>query len=105
MSDLIWKRTLRTLSSERFLGERNGADAVAVDLHYLADGTVAGTVILLAPSVWEESAVSALLAQLDEDLLPGVDLGSGNLQFTVVRGELLGNWEAEGPASGEGVEK
>jgi hypothetical protein len=100
MGDLVWKRTLRTPSSERFLGLRSGADAVAVDLHYLADGTVAGTVILLAGVSWQEDEIPGLLARLDEDLLPGVDLGSGNLQFTVVRGELLGNWEA-GESNGE----
>jgi hypothetical protein len=101
MSDLFWKRTLRTASSERFLGVRNGADAVAVDLHYLGDGTVAGTVILLAGAGWQEDEIPGLLVHLDEDLLPGVDLGSGNLQFTVVRGEILGNWEAD-ESPGEG---
>jgi hypothetical protein len=94
MSALIWKRTLRTPSSERFIGVRDGLDAAAADLHYLADGTVAGTVILLASAGWQESEIPGLLLHLDEDLLPGVDLGSGNLQFTVVRGELVGNWEA-----------
>lgn len=104
MSELIWKRTLRTASSERFLGVRAGVDAAAVDLHYLADGAVAGTVILLAGAGWKESEIPALLAHLDEDLLPGVDLGSGNLQFTVVRGELLGNWEAGEPGGGDSVQ-
>jgi hypothetical protein len=101
MSNLIWKRTLRTASSERFLGVRAGVEAAAVDLHYLADGTVAGTVILLDGAGWTEGEVPGLLAHLDEDLLPGVDLGSGNLQFTVVRGELLGNWEAGEESGGE----
>jgi hypothetical protein len=45
--NITWKRTLRTASSERFLAQREGRDAAAVDLHYLPDGTVAGTVILL----------------------------------------------------------
>ena len=44
---LSWKRTLRTASSERFLAQREGKDVAAVDLHYLASGTVAGTMILL----------------------------------------------------------
>ena len=43
--NLTWKRTLRTASSERFLAQRDGKDVAAVDLHYLASGTVAGTVI------------------------------------------------------------
>jgi len=89
-----WKRTLRTASSERFLGVSDGADAVAIDLHYLPDGTVAGTVTLLASANIADEAVPALLSAFDDDFLPGVDLGSGNLTFTVIRGEVLGNFEA-----------
>ena len=71
---LSWKRTLRTTSSERFLALREGKDVAAVDLHYLASGTVAGTVILLKDAGWKESDVPALLGSLDEDFLPDVDL-------------------------------
>jgi hypothetical protein len=59
--NLSWKRTLRTASSERFLAQREGKDVAAVDLHYLANGTVAGTVILLKEAGWQESDVPALL--------------------------------------------
>jgi len=89
-----WKRTLRTASSERFLGVSDGTDAVAIDLHYLPDGTVAGTVTLLASARIDDDAVPALLSAFDDDFLPGVDLGSGNLTFTVIRGEVVGNFEA-----------
>lgn len=92
---LTWKRTLRTASSERFLALRNGADAAAVDLHYLANGTVAGTVILLKGSGLDESNIQQLLSSLDDEFLPDVDLDHGNLSYTVVIGEVLGNWEAE----------
>ena len=44
---------------------------------------------------WNESYVPALLGSLDEDLLPDVDLDHGNLNYTVVIGEVLGNFEAE----------
>ena len=91
---VIWKRTLRISSSERFLGINDGKDAVAVDLHFLSDGTVAGTVILLEASGLAEAQIPKLLASLDEDFLPGVDLNSGNLTFTVVTGRVLGNYEA-----------
>lgn len=93
--NLTWKRTLRTASSERFLALRNGADAAAVDLHYLANGTVAGTVILLKGSGLDESNIQQLLSSLDDEFLPDVDLDHGNLSYTVVIGEVLGNWEAE----------
>ena len=93
--NLSWKRTLRTTSSERFLAHREGKDVAAADLHYLANGTVAGTVILLKDSGWKESDVPALLCSLDEDFLPDVDIDHGNLNYTVVLGEVLGNYEAE----------
>lgn len=89
----IWKRTLRTATSERFLCIRDGADAAAVDLHYLSDGHVAGTVILLNIANWEEAEIPTLLSAFDEDFLPGVDLNSGTLTFTVVRGDIVGNYE------------
>jgi hypothetical protein len=93
--NITWKRTLRTPSSERFLAQRDGRDAAAVDLHYLANGSVAGTVILLKDAGWNESDVPGLLGSLDEDFLPDVDLDHGNLNYTVVIGEVLGNYEAE----------
>jgi len=92
---ITWKRTLRTPSSERFLAQRAGEDVAAVDLHYLANGTVAGTVILLKTAQWKEEDVPNLLKSLDEDFLPDVDLAHGNLTYTVVIGEIFGNWEAE----------
>ena len=92
---ITWKRTLRTPSSERFLAQRLGEDVAAVDLHYLANGTVAGTVILLKTAQWKEEDVPNLLKSLDEDFLPDVDLAHGNLTYTVVIGEIFGNWEAE----------
>lgn len=91
---VTWTRTLRTTSSERFLGQKGGQDAVAVDLHFLGNGTVAGTVILLDAAGLLESDIPKLLASLDEDFLPGVDLNSGNLTFTVVAGRVVGNYEA-----------
>ena len=89
-----WKRTLRTGSSERFLAQRDGKDVAAVDLHYLPNGTVAGTVILLKDAGWREEEIPALLASLDDDFLPDVDLERGTLNYTVVVGEVVGNWEA-----------
>lgn len=91
---IIWKRTLRTSSSERFLATREGKDVAAVDLHFLATGTVTGTVILLKDAGWKEADVPALLQSLDEDFLPDVDLQHGTLTYTVVVGEVPGNFEA-----------
>lgn len=88
-----WKRVLRSSTSERFLAMRDGRDAAAVDLHYLADGTVAGTLILLEGSGLADGDVPALLKELDDDFLPGVDLWSGSVMFTVVAGRLVGNYE------------
>ncbi len=92
---VIWKRTLRTPSSERLLGRRDGREAMAVDLHYLPDGTVSGTVILLKDSGLTEADIPKLLMELDDEFLPDVDLKEGNLVFTVVLGEVLGSFEAQ----------
>lgn len=92
--NLAWKRTLRTNSSERFLAIRDGREAAAVDLHYLANGTVSGTVILLKDVGWQDADIPALLQSLDEDFLPDVDLERGTLSYTVVVGQIVGNWEA-----------
>jgi hypothetical protein len=92
---IAWKRVFRTSSSERFVGVRNGIDVAAIDLHYL-DRTVAGTVVLFAEAKWKQDEVPPLLASFDEDLLPGVDLASGSLTFTVVHGDVWGNFEAAG---------
>jgi hypothetical protein len=95
--NLTWKRTLRTASSERFLALRDGNDLAAVDLHYLANGTVAGTVIILKGSGIKDEDIPTMLSALDDEFLPDVDLEHGNLTYTVVLGEVLGNWEAELP--------
>ena len=42
---ISWKRTLRTPSSERFLAQRGGKDVAAIDLHYLANASVAVSAI------------------------------------------------------------
>jgi len=89
-----WKRTLRTSCSERFLAYRDGAEGAAVDLHYLPNGMVSGTVILLKTANWKEEDIQLLLASLDEDFLPDVDLARGTLTYTVVTGEVVGNYEA-----------
>lgn len=89
-----WKRTLRTPHSERFLAQREGKDAAAVDLHYLQGGKVAGSVIIIEGAGLQESDIPDLLQSLDKDLLPNVDLESGSLTFTVVIGKVLGNYEA-----------
>jgi hypothetical protein len=91
---VTWKRTLRTPSSERFLAQKGGADVAALELHYLENRTVAGTVIILKGAGIGEADVPKLLATIDEDLLPDFDLDDGNLSFTVVLGEVLGNFEA-----------
>lgn len=90
---LVWKRTLRTMTSERFLCLRDGREIAAVDMHYLEGGQAAGTVVLLEDAGLSEADVPQLLHSLDDDMLPGVDMDTGNLMFTVVRGVVLGNYE------------
>jgi hypothetical protein len=99
MQTLTWKRTLRTQSSERYLCQRDGgADAAAIDLHFLPTGQVVGTVVLLDEAGWTEDQIPHLLKSLDDDFLPGVDLGTGGISFTVVSGRVVANYEADGAA-------
>jgi hypothetical protein len=90
---IAWKRTLKTLTSERFLALKDGKDVASVDLHYLGNGAVVGTVILLKDAGWKVEEVPGLLQSLDEDFLPDVALEDGNLMYTVVAGEIIGNFE------------
>lgn len=92
---VVWNRTLRTASSERFVARRDGRDVAAVEIHYLPNGSAAGTVIVLEEAGITEDEIPALLGSLDEDMLPDVDLSRGTLTYTVVVGRIVGNYEAE----------
>ncbi len=98
-----WKRTLRTNTSERFLGVDNGIEIAAADIHYLSNGQVAGTMILLdhaAPGgEWNDAAVMEVLRSLDDGYLPDVDVDAGNLNYTVVVAKVLGNYESTNDAT------
>ena len=85
-------RVLRTPHSERHLIVRDQEEVAAVDLHYLLDGRVAGTLTVFESAKLTESDVPALLAFIDEDLLPEVTVGEGNLIFTGVIGRVLGSF-------------
>ena len=91
---ITWKRLLRTPHSERFLAVRDGADAAVVDIHYLDTNLAAGTVVLFKSANWREEDVEALLQSLDDTMLPTVDIESGSLTYTVVHGDVWGNFEA-----------
>ena len=81
---LRWKRTLRTPSSERLLAMVDDRDAIAVDLHFLPDGSAAGTVTVVDARGFDRDSIPALLERIDDDFLPGVDLDEGGVTFTVV---------------------
>ena len=50
--------------------------------------------ILLKSSGLREQDLQELLSAFDDEFLPDVDLEHGNLTYTVVIGECIGNWEA-----------
>ena len=86
-------RTFRTMTSERFLVQKKeGQDSAAIDLHYLADGHVAGTVFLFEHAGIEDAEVPEFLRHIDEALLPWVSLEDRTLTFTVVRGHVVGDF-------------
>jgi len=94
---LIVTRTLRTAHSERFLLAEPGAPAecAVLDVHYLANGTVRGTVVVFEGAGVSEADVPALLQRIDEQLLPDVQLDDATLEFTVVVGRVLGAYSRE----------
>ncbi|MSR40386.1 MAG: hypothetical protein EXS10_00570 [Phycisphaerales bacterium] len=92
--DIRWTRTLRTQSSERMLGSIGGRDAIAVDIHHLANGQVVGTVIVLNDAPIDDVALPEILRRFDEDFLPGVEIENGGVLFSVVRGQFLANFES-----------
>lgn len=101
---ITWKRTLRTLSSERFVAHKDGREAAMVDLHFLGMGhntPVSGTVVLLESSGWTEEDVPDLLSSLDEEFLPEVDAAEGTLTYTVIMGRLIASYEAMAEGQGE----
>ena len=93
-NSIRWTRTLRTQSSERMLGQVDGRDAIAVDIHHLANGQVVGTVIVLDDAPLSDVDLPEILRRLDEDFLPGVEIENGGVIFSVVRGKFIANFES-----------
>ena len=90
---LSFVRTLRTLTSERFLIQVNeGKDVAALDVHYLSKQRVAGTLIVLDENLLPEPKVPDLLHEIDERLLPDASIEDGKVHFTVVAGHVLGTF-------------
>ena len=90
-------RVLRTASSERYMIQpRPNQDAAALDLHYLADGSVAGTLFLFENGGIGDRDVPELLRHIDEVLLPYASREDGSLGFTVVRGHVVGSYAPGG---------
>lgn len=72
-----------------------GRDVASLDVHYLGDGSVVGTLVILCDSVSAEDEIKAVLQYFDESLLPMASLDEKNLSFTVLRGHLVGQYEHE----------
>jgi len=94
---LTFLRTLRTQASERFLIQEDGQEIAALELHYVGERRVAGTLICFESSRLSDDRISSLLTTIDELLLPDVTLDSGEVTFTVVVGRTLGAFEAVKP--------
>jgi hypothetical protein len=86
-------RTLRTQSSERFLIQTDkDRDVAALDLHYLADNRVVGTLIVLDAAAIPEAKIPEVLRDVDERLLPDASIEDGKVMFTVVVGHVVGTF-------------
>lgn len=90
-------RAIRTSSSERYLIHIDGeGDDAVLELHYLDDGTVAGTLIVLDKKYASKEASAEILQEADRLLLPNASLDAGNMIFTVVKGTIIGEFKAAG---------
>ena len=69
-------------------------DIAAIDVHYPNLASAIATVVLLEGASLPDSAIPALLSELDEQLIPSANLDDRSLQFTVVRGRSLGTFTA-----------
>lgn len=94
--NIRFTRVVRTPSSERYLLHIDGeGDDAALELHYLQDGSVAGTLIVLDKQYAGKEVVAQIVEEIDKILLPSVSLEDGNLTFTVVKGSVVGSFTAE----------
>ncbi|MFO0819591.1 MAG: hypothetical protein U1A77_16710 [Pirellulales bacterium] len=90
-------RAIRTSSSERYLVHIDGkGDDAVLELHYLDNGTVAGTLIVLDKKYASKEASAEILQEADRLLLPTASLDEGNMIFTVVKGQIVGEFKAAG---------
>lgn len=97
---VCFTRVLRTASSERYLLHIDGqGDDAALDLHYVDGGRVVGTLIVLDKKYAAKDVVAEILEQVDRFLLPDADLNDGNIEFTVVKGTVIGGFSASAHAS------
>jgi hypothetical protein len=92
MLDLRSSRLLRTPHSERHLIFANEVEVAGLDLHYLLDGRIAGTLTVIDDSIVKEADIEHILRYIDTDLLPEVCMDDGDLCFTVVVGRVLGSF-------------
>ncbi len=95
MRPIRFVRVLRTSSSERFILQRDGEDFAAVDLHFLADGKVAATLVVLTSIQMLDTETTQIIDEIDNALLPDQAYESGDFVVTVVRGEVAGTFASE----------
>ena len=88
-------RVLRTPHSERYLLSEGEREFAALDLHYLADSRIAGTLVLFDGAATDETAVARLLRLIDEQLLPDASIENGDIVFTVVVGRMLATFRPQ----------
>ena len=95
-------RALRTPSSERYLLQVHaGQDSGALDLHYLPNGNITGTLTVFDQAGIQPDQVPEVLRYLDETLLPDVSLDDKHLHFTVVIGQVVGDFAQDKAAAGK----
>lgn len=96
MKDLMFLRLLRTPYSERWLLNADEKEAAALDVHYMLNGQIAATVIILDEQICPQAQIPELLELIDVRLLPEASVEEGTLTFTVLNGSQPANYVQKG---------
>lgn len=69
---------------------------MSLDVHYLHNNGVAATLCVLESRIADDQ-IAGIIEHIDEVLLPEASREEGNLHFSVVRGQTIGDFVPHGP--------
>ena len=70
-------------------------DIAAVDIHYLENQIATATIVVMEEKYFGKAFANRLVETIDLRLLPMACLNDGDLSFTVVEGQVAGQYTNE----------